>query len=173
MYLELLQKYGIIWLTVLLFVVNIKLLNQSPEKRCASYKYIFLGVFTILLLLDVNDIRVISQERFGYGWLFILLLVLFILHRNTEYETVEKDGTLNIPPTDIQTKAKRINATILAIIILCGMIGYNYYYNNNNSNSNQKIYITAAIRGTLYIYLLYKAVTYKSCTYNLPISWNE
>jgi len=163
MYLELFQQYGHILLTVLLFVVNIKLLNQSPEKRCERYKYIYISIFAILLLLDINDIRVISQERFGYGWLFLLLLVVFILHRNTEYETVEKDGTLNIPPSDIQTKSKRINATIIAIIILCG-----------SAYSTNKLDVPiVATRGVLYIYLLYKAVTYRSCTYNLPISWNE
>jgi hypothetical protein len=157
------REYGHIWLIVLLFVVNIKLLTQSPEKRCVRYKYIYISIFAILLLLDINDIRVISQERFGYGWLFLLLLVVFILHRNTEYETVEKDGTLNIPPKDIQTKSKRINATIIAIIIL----GASAYL------TNKLAVPILATRSVLYLYLLYNAITYKSCSYNLPISWNE
>ena len=37
--------------------------------------------------------------------------------RNTDYEIVEDDGSLNIPPKDIKTKSSRISYLIFTIIV--------------------------------------------------------
>jgi hypothetical protein len=154
-------------------VFNILLLNQSPEKYSTNklfdiipYKYIYIGIFTILLLLDVYDFRKTINQHNNL-WLMVLLLVAFIIHNASGYKTVDKDETLNIPPAEIKTKNKRIQFIIIAIFIAISIAIFSAKIGIPVSND---IYF---IRSILLLFLLYNTITYRSCNYNLPVSWNN
>lgn len=170
------RKYVYWCLNIILLLLNLMLLNQSPEKRCGkkflyliTYKYLYIYIFSILLLINVNDIKNLMNNHPleyipGLTWVIILLLVGLIIMRNTDYEIIEDDGSLNIPPKDIKTKSSRISYLIFTIIVFSLLLGIQNIYGEINN-------ITASISGILYLFLLYKAMNYKTCLYNFPISW--
>ena len=169
-------KQYILWAcSLLLLFFNIGILNQSPEKysnnkllNLIPYKYVYIGIFLVLFLLDIYEFRHYENTPTQL-WVFVLLLVSFILHHNTESKIINKDGTFNLPPKDIKTKNRRIKFILIALFILIAYSAILYKY-NSLTDKNMAINF---IRLILLLFILYKSMNYNACSYNLPISWNN
>ena len=64
------RKYIYRTLNILLLILNLMLFNQSPEKRCGkkflyliTFKYLYISIFSILLLINVKDIKNLMNQH--------------------------------------------------------------------------------------------------------------
>ena len=67
-------------------------------------------------------------------WVIVLLIVILIIMRNTEYEIIVNDGKVKIPPKNIKTKDSRINNLLLPFKDL--IISFSNFSKNNDAYSS-------------------------------------
>lgn len=157
---------------IIIYILNNSIISMMPEKYCKNIyiKYFYIFLFLILLGIDVFELRYLmntkplSENIPNYLWMLVLLISIFIIHKNINNKTIEKDGTLNIPPNNIKNKRKRLKRILLVIFVFMVVSIINYIINNNR---NMRV-------GTIVIYFifLYSIINYRACNFNFPISWN-
>jgi small-conductance mechanosensitive channel len=134
-------------------------------------KYSVVGIILGLIYPVFNT--VIKFETLAYGSksiVMVLFIVGFIyasiLLTEINNPSLENDNRFRPPPNQYLNKNKRINNVmliILTIIAIFAIMYYKYGYVN---------YIDIIISSLLLVTLLILNITYSSCKYNLPISWN-
>ena len=163
----------LIVLITILFYLLLTLFMSTVFLRL-NIKWIKYSVVAIILGLIYPVFNtVIKFEKLAYGSNsigFILFIVGFIyasiLLTEINNPSLENDNRFRPPPNQYLNKNKRINNVmliILTIIAIFAIMYYKYGYVN---------YIDIIISSLLLVTLLILNITYSSCKYNLPISWN-
>ena len=154
------NNYILIYWSIL-FILNNILFFNSPEKYSGTntiinitYKNIYIILFTILLLNNLNDYKNLIKN---YTWILILFIIYLVINRNYKLETIKENNTLNIPPNEILIKKKRILIISLTLIIFIS-----YMFIDQKYNKKQIIVLL------IYLYLAYTIIIFKPCMYNLP-----
>ena len=158
------NNYILIYWSIL-FILNNILFFFSLEKYSGTntiinitYKNIYIILFTILLLNNLNDYKNLIKN---YTWILILFIIYLVINRNYKLETIKENNTLNIPPNEILIKKKRILIISLTLIIFIS-----YMFIDQKYNKKQIIVLL------IYLYLAYTIIIFKPCMYNLPTSWS-
>lgn len=158
------NNYILIYWSIL-FILNNILFFNSPEKYSGTntiinitYKNIYIILFTILLLNNLNNYKNLIKN---YTWILILFIIYLVINRNYKLETIKENNTLNIPPNEILIKKKRILIISLTLIIFIS-----YMFIDQKYNKKQIIVLL------IYLYLAYTIIIFKPCMYNLPTSWS-
>ena len=156
------NNYILIYWSIL-FILNNILFFNSPEKYSGTntiinitYKNIYIILFTILLLNNLNNYKNLIKN---YTWILILFIIYLVINRNYKLETIKENNTLNIPPNEILIKKKRILIISLTLIIFIS-----YMFIDQKYNKKQIIVLL------IYLYLAYTIIIFKPCMYNLPTS---
>ena len=160
-------------LITILFYLLLTLFRSTVFLRL-NIKWTKYSVATVILGLIYPVFNtVIKFEKLAYGSnsiIIILFIVGFIysavLLTELNNPSLENDNRFRPPPNQYLNKNKRINNVmliILTIIAIFAIMYYQYGYVN---------YIDIIISSVLLTTILLLNITYSSCKYNLPISWN-
>ena len=151
------------YLNILIILIIIIIYLISPIKFSGkqiiytlNYNTTLFYLFNIIILIELFQLYP-KIQLFKY-WI-IMPCVLFYAILDIIYQPIViDDGLLNIPP-------KYVSKTYILHIIVIALLIYNFVLSNYN--------YFGAINIILVVMLLVLQFYYKSCTYELPNSWNR
>ena len=168
-------RYGIVVLIIFLNIYNYKHNKQKHSKKKIFYISISSIYYILILLMIIVDgvfffllQKQMPPTKLGnYWWSIVIFLALMISSTIKESsELVEKDGTLNPPPIGIKRHSKRINLSVITLLV--SLLGIYIEYINKKNNT---LMILRGISTLLIIIHLYYTINFTACNYNLPETW--
>ena len=151
------------YLNILIILIIIIIYLISPIKFSGkqiiytlNYNTTLFYLFNIIILIELFQLYP-KIQLFKY-WIIIPYLTVYAILDIINQPIVIDDGLLNIPP-------KYVSKTYILHIIVIALLIYNFVLSNYN--------YLGAINIILVVILLVLQFYYKSCTYELPNSWNR
>lgn len=144
-------------------ITNYYVFSISPQVRTSNLwlKYLHILIYGILLTTSILLIYV-SNKYDTTLVIFLGTLTLFFFLNQLNKKNIKKDGTLNPMPNQYKRYYNRLYTLLLIITLNAGL----FYYTQSQDM------ILMSIMGSMYLLLLISFITYASCHYRFPLSWN-
>ena len=152
MYLDVL----IILLILIIYLISPIKFSGKKIIYTLNYNTTLFYLFNIIILIELFQLYT-KVTIFKY-WIIIPYLIIYAILDIIKQPIVINDGLLNIPP-------KYLSKTYILHIIVIALLIYKFVLSNYN--------YLGSINIILILILLILQLYYKSCSYELPNSWNR